>query len=197
MDKFFKKISKNNLIFFTIIFLVALIAGSIFSIIINSGDKLLVTEHLNNYFNNLDKINYYNEFKSNIILNYIYITLIWILGFGILGIPILILFYFLKSFILGFVLGSIILNYKFKGVILGILYLIPSNIINMIIYTILIINALNLSLKLLNSIIFKKTIDFKQYVSKYTKLFFVIIILITISNAYEVFLLPKIFNIFI
>lgn len=157
----------------------------------------MVTEHLNNYFNNLDKINYYNEFKSNIILNYIYITLIWILGFGILGIPILILFYFLKSFILGFVLGSIILNYKFKGVILGILYLIPSNIINMIIYTILIINALNLSLKLLNSIIFKKTIDFKQYVSKYTKLFFVIIILITISNAYEVFLLPKIFNIFI
>ena len=128
MDKFFKKISKNNLIFFTIIFLVALIAGSIFSIIINSGDKLLVTEHLNNYFNNLDKINYYNEFKSNIILNYIYITLIWILGFGILGIPILILFYFLKSFILGFVLGSIILNYKFKGVILGILYLIPSSL---------------------------------------------------------------------
>ena len=50
MDKFFKKISKNNLILFTIIFLVALIAGSIFSIIINSETTNTIIQHNTHLF---------------------------------------------------------------------------------------------------------------------------------------------------
>lgn len=197
MDKFLKKYEINNksIVFFIIVFLISIIAGSIFSIIINSNDKLIVTNYLSDFFSDLT-INI-TTFKSNSLFNFIYITIIWLLGFSIIGIPILLLFYFIKSFIIGFSLGSIILNYKFKGIILSILYFFPHTLINTIIYTILIISSLKMSFKLLDSILLRKNLDFKNCLTKYSIIYLFSIGVIIISILYEYFLLPKIYDIFI
>ncbi len=190
-------INKKDIIFFGIIFIIALISGSVFSIVLNGNDKLLVTNHLSEFFSNLNKLNSFNEFKDSIIFNYCCIMLIWFLGFSIIGIPLMLFFYFIKSFIIGFSIGSIILNYKLKGILLSFFYIIPHTLINMLMYLLIIIYAINISKKLIYCIMYKKNLDFKLIINKYSIILFITIVSITISILYESFLLPKIFNIFV
>lgn len=188
-------INKKDIIFFGVIFIIALISGSIFSVILNENDKLLVTNHLVNFFKNIDKINYFNEFKGSIIINYCFIMLIWFLGFSVIGIPLMLFFYFIKSFIIGFSIGSILINYKLKGILMSLFYILPHTLIYMFIYLLLITYAIGVSKKLIYCVMYKKSMDFKLIINKYAKILLISVLVITLSIAYESFLLPKIFNI--
>ena len=76
-------------------------------------------------FKSLDKLDYKSAFINCLTSNTIYIVLIWLLGISILGIPIIIIILILKSFTIGFTISSILYFYKFKGLIIAIIYIIP------------------------------------------------------------------------
>ena len=154
MDKLKKKTTSNKkiIVFLVGLFLIGLIAGSIFITIISKSDQAL--------------------------------------GFSIIGIPIVIFMYFSKVFILGFSLSSFILQYKFKGLLLALIYFFPHHVVNILAYTLIMIYSLKISFILINSIIKKKTISFKAIMNRYLIVFAVSIGMVIVASLYECFVVP-------
>lgn len=58
-----------------------------------------------------------------------YVIFLWILGFTIIGLPILFVLIFLKGFVMGFTIGFLVGELKLKGFGLALAALFPSNLI--------------------------------------------------------------------
>ena len=99
-------------------------------------------------------------------------------------------------FIIGFSISSFILTYKIKGCLYAFLYIVPHNIINLIIYTILIYFTINFSLTLIYAIFKKKNINFKIIMNKYVNILFLSLGLILITSIYETFVVPNLIKLF-
>ena len=188
------KISKKMLYFLLIITVIALISGSLFTIILDKTDQSLLKDSLNTYILNirLNNIDIFKSFYHLMLSEILTILFIWLLGISVIGLPIIILLYFSKTFILGFSIGGLVINYKFKGLLFAVISTFPHQLIYIGIYTLLVAYALNLSLKLLNSIVFKKILDFKKIINKYLVIGALTIIAITLAITYETLLLPNI-----
>ena len=93
------KVNKKTLLFFTILLIIGIIAGSIFMAILSETDKKLVIDYFNNYISNIEnnKLNYLEGIKNGLFNNLLYIIIIWILGISIIGIPIVTIMFFIKS----------------------------------------------------------------------------------------------------
>ena len=193
MDKLKITINKKMFIFLLALFVIGIIVGSLFVTILKDSDKTLITESLNNFFTNVKTLNL--KWKSTLITTLLtqisYVIGIWILGISIIGLPLILIIYFSKAFILGFSIGSILLNYNVKGILLSIAYIFPHHIINFFIYTILSIYALSLSIKLFDSLLHKKKLDFRPILNKYLFILMVSVVLCITSTLLEVFVMPR------
>lgn len=204
MRKLFKIINvefkkhKKLLIFVTILLTIGLITGSLFITILNDSDKKLVLETITNYFNQikLNKVDFLYSLRTSLISNLIYILFIWLLGISIIGIPLILFLIFIKSFILGFSIGSIICKYGFSGILLSLSYSFPHHIINIIIVSFIGLYALKVSLSLFQLIFSKKQINFKIIIRKYFGVLIITIILATMSSLIETFITPYFINLF-
>ena len=194
MDKLKNKTTSNKkiIVFLVGLFLIGLIAGSIFITIISKSDQALVKEYIKEFVNKADKnkLNYLEALKNASLSNGLFIVIVWLLGFSIIGIPIVIFMYFSKAFILGFSLSSFILQYKFKGLLLALIYFFPNHVVNILAYTLILIYSLKISFILVNSIIKKKTISFKAIMNRYLIVFAVSIGMVIVASLYECFVVP-------
>lgn len=194
MDKLKNKTTSNKkiIVFLVGLFLIGLIAGSIFITIISKSDQALVKEYIKEFVNKADKnkLNYLEALKNASLSNGLFIVMVWLLGFSIIGIPIVIFMYFSKAFILGFSLSSFILQYKFKGLLLALIYFFPHHVVNILAYTLIMIYSLKISFILVNSIIKKKTISFKAIMNRYLIVFAVSIGMVIVASLYECFVVP-------
>ncbi|MEG2847907.1 MAG: stage II sporulation protein M [Bacilli bacterium] len=194
MDKLINglRINRKMLIFLISLALIGVIVGSIFVIILNNTDKTLIKDYLQTFLNNINdnKLNYLEALKNISISNYLYAGIIWLLGISIIGLPIIIFMYFMKCFMLGFTIASILINFKLKGIVLAFLYVFPHHIINLIIYTLLLSYAITLSLKIIEAVLKKKSINFKLIVNKYLMILITSMILITLTNFFEIYITP-------
>lgn len=194
MDKLVSglKINRKMLLFLIVLGLIALIVGSIFVVILNATDKSLIKDYLETFINNVDsgKLDYMQALKNISISNYSYIIIAWLLGISVIGIPITIFMYFMKCFMVGFSIASIIINFKLKGTLLAFIYVFPHHIINLIMYTVLILYSLTLSLKIGEAVLKKKSINFKLIINKYLLILILSLIVITLMNLFEVYITP-------
>lgn len=190
------KRNKKTLFFLGILATIAIIFGSLFMIILNDGDKSLVTEYITNFFENIktNNLDYIQALKNGSINMFSYILIVWLLGISIIGLPIIIFMYFSKLFVVGFSISSIITNYGFKGCLLSFAYIFPHYIVYIIIYTILTLYSIKLSLKILFSIIKKDKLDFKPIINKYLIVLLISIVCCALALLFEVFLTPKFIN---
>lgn len=187
------KINKQIIIFLLGLSIIAVVAGAFYITILNKTDHSLIEESISGFFNNINnnKLNYGLSFKNAILNNIGFILLIWLLGISVIGIPIIIFLFFSKVFTLGFSISSIIFNYKLKGTLLSLFYVFPHHIINIYIYIVLIAYAISLSLKIIDSIIKRKIIDFKLVMNKYLYVLLISFIIIIITTLLEVFMVPS------
>lgn len=205
MAKLLKKLkfhiikSKKMYLFLIIILLIGLLFGSLFITILNEKDKLMVSNQLTNFFNQIkmNKINYLQALKNSLATNLIYIILIWLLGISIIGIPIIIFIVFIKGFIIGFSISAIIATYKFIGLIGAFAYIFPHLIMASFIIIIISCYALYLSFNLLCSIIQKRSINFKNIINKYGIIMLISIIVMIIASIIEVFFSPYFIKLFL
>lgn len=201
MDKLKEIIASNKriIIFLLGLTIVAIIFGAIFITILSKNDQGLVKNYLEQFLNNIEnnKLDYWEAFKNSFISNLILILIIWILGISVIGIPIMIFIFFVKSFILGFSISSIIFNYKLKGCLLSFLYIFPHHIINLFLLMFLVIYAFAFSIKIINALFNKKTIDFKLITNKYLTILIFCTIGILLTTLIEVFLTPLIIKPFL
>ncbi len=190
------RINKNLFVFLVVIVAVGVAAGSVFVTILNSDDKVMVSEYLNSFLTSLNgnNLNYSGTLINTLIFTVGMALLIWLLGISIIGFILILLFLFIKAFSLGFSIASIIINFNFKGVLIALAYVVPHHVINMMIYLLISSYALVLSYKLISSFSKKKNFDFKNIFNRYLFILLFSIIILFISVLYEVYLAPQIIN---
>ena len=190
--------AKNIYLFLLLIFIIGVIFGSLFITIINDTDKNTVLNQITNFFDEIksNKIDYLDIFKNSVISNLIYITFIWFLGISIIGIPIIIIMLFIKGFMIGFSITSIIANYKFLGILGSLSYIFPHIILSIIVILLISYHALKLSINLLKSVINKKNINFNEIINRYSMIMLISVIGMIIISLTEAFINPYIIKLF-
>lgn len=195
MDKLRSKIRTNRKIsiFLFILIFVGILFGSFFITVVSSTDKELVKEYLQNFVNAIDKGNlqYWSGFLNSLLNSCFMIFIIWILGISMLGIPIILFLLFCKVFTLGFSVSGIFLVYGWKGFSFAFLYIFPHQIFSLLAYCLLVIYALSVSMKLIEAVFKKKSIDFKMIMGKYSIVLAISFTVLFLCAAYEGFLLPR------
>lgn len=183
--------TRTNIIAFSI-FIIGIITGSIFIMVINTNDKSLVVEHITKFFSNVNSsdYSYLDSLKNMLSLNYFYVIVIWVLGLSILGILVNIFLTYLKGFIIGFTTSSLIITYGFKSILAVILYIIPHTLINSLVIIILTIYSITFSRYLLIQIFQKKDMKTKDFMKKYLIILLIAVALTLVSSISEVYLFP-------
>lgn len=182
-------VDKKTLIFLFSISFVGLLTGSIFMTVLNSTDKQLISETLTSFIDNIElKTNL--DFIKTISINGIQVLLIWLLGISIIGIPLVIIYIFIKSFLLSFSISTFIANFKFKGLVISFLYNFPHNFVYLTLFLYLSVYSIRLSIMLLNGVIRRKNVDFKVIMNRYLLILIVSLIIVLFMSIIEVYLIP-------
>ncbi|MDD6879203.1 MAG: stage II sporulation protein M [bacterium] len=182
---------KKIYVFLITLILIGIISGIVFIFFLNKADKTTVISNVETFFNQVKikgGINYSKSILNTTLSNIIYILLLWLLGISVIGFPIIIGILFIKSFILGFSISSIILTYGFKGVLYAFLYVFPHHIIFIIIILLLSFYSLSFCYKLFNHLFLKKFISFRNSMNKYIKILIICLVSSLVLSAYEVFI---------
>lgn len=190
------RINKNLFVFLVVIVSVGVASGSIFVTFLNDSDKIMVSDYLNSFLNNLNSnnLNYNGTLINTLIFTLGLAILIWILGISVIGFVLILLFLFIKAFSLGFSVASIIINFNFKGILIALAYVVPHHIINLMIYLLISSYALVLSYRLISSFTKKKNFDFKGIFNRYLFILGFSLIILLFSVLYEVYLAPSLIN---
>lgn len=192
--------NKKVNLFVIFIVILGIISGSLFLMVLNDNDKSEVINEISTFMTNINtnNINNLNSFKNSLIEGMILIILSWILGMSIIGVIFNIFFIYMKSFIIGFSISSFVLVYKYKGILSSLIYVIPSQLINILIILILGVYTLLFSKYLFKMIFLKdKTVNLGKFFKKYVLVFGICIILCVISALCEAYLLPSLLKVMI
>ena len=192
--------NKKVNLFVIFIVILGIISGSLFLMVLNENDKSEVINEISTFMANINtnNINNLNSFKNSLIEGMILIILYWILGMSIIGVIFNIFFIYMKSFTIGFSISSFILVYKYKGILSSLIYVIPSQLINILIILILGVYTLLFSKYLFKMIFIKdKTVNLGKFFKKYVLVFGICIILCVISSLCEAYLLPSLLKVMI
>ncbi len=189
---------KKKYVFLIGLAIVGVLFGVVFSLIISKNDKLLVESCIHNFFNAIshNEINYMDGFLSSLFAGILYVLIIWILGISIVGIPIILFLLFIKGFIMGFSIGSIISIYKFKGIIGAFLYIFPHHIVSIIAYLLLSYFAIIFSKRLFDYLFLKKEVGLKKLMHKYIRIFIICLGVSVLCSLSETFLAPVLLKVF-
>ncbi|MBR3199021.1 MAG: stage II sporulation protein M [Bacilli bacterium] len=191
LDKLKKRLYFNNnlFVFLFVLILVGVGAGALFSTILNTADKHVVSTYLNNFFTQFSgdmNISFFNNFVFTLGFAFI----IWIFGISVIGILLILPFLFFKAFVLGFGIGSILINYKFKGIIFSLICVVPHRVVNLLIYVLISAYALMISYRMIVSMKDRKSFDFRLFMNRYLFILFFSFIILSITSLYESFVLP-------
>lgn len=190
---------KINLFVFFVIML-GIISGTIFLLAINHNDKELVVNQITTFMTNVNdnNINNFNAFKNALIENIILVLIVWILGMSIVGIIFNIFVMYLRGFILGFTLSSFFLIYKYKGLLAGVIYLVPTAIINIIVTIIISVYSIMLTIYLWKVIFMKdRSNNIRIFLKKYALILFICLLLTIISSLCDGYLMPALIKLVI
>lgn len=194
MDKTRSKFrtNKSMFVFLVILVIVGIVAGTLFLLMISKDDQAMVQQYLSTFLDHVkqNKLNFLQAFQGSLIGNILFVLGIWLLGISVIGIPIMIFMFFSKAFTLGFALSSMIANYKVKGCLLGFVYVFPHHIFNILLYSFLMAYALSFSIRLIFSLLKKKSLDFKVMMNQYVKVLIICVVGIVATSLMETFLTP-------
>ena len=191
--------SKKINYFVITILLFGIISGSIFLIVLNDTDKSNAILQIETFISNIDsnKIDNGLALKNSLIINYIFVGLIWGLGLSIIGVIFNIFLTYIKGFIIGFSISSIFLTYKYKGILMGLLYIFPHQIINIIVVCILTIYSIMFSHNLLTIIVSKNVKKNRSMLKKYVIILIFSVIASFISSILEIYMFPNLLKVII
>ena len=186
------KVNKRIMVFLFLFFIVSIVFGSILPLFLNESDKLLVSNYLSNFVSEIVSYNGLSLLLNGLYSNLGLCFVIFVLGVSIVGVLFVLVLFFLKGFILGFSVSSIIINYGFKGVLFGFIYLFPHQIINMFLLSVLTCYSISFSIKFILYLFKKYDFNIRASFRKFFVVFSLCSIFITLCVLYESFLLPKI-----
>lgn len=185
-----KLIDKRIIKTLVIVFALGFIGGILFLILTNKLDKLIIKNEIEEYFNLFkdNKIvgldNLINSFKNNIT----YITIILVSNIVFVLCPLTYFVNFYKGFLIGFLMSSIILTFKFKGIFYSLLVLIPHQLLMNLLIIIYSSIMIKFAFKLFNAYKNKENINIRLFTEKILILFMVALFITLISSLLEIYL---------
>lgn len=129
-----KKHIRNNLVLYFLValcFFIGISVGAFTIKVINPEDKIQLITYLKGYFKLFDGTNINNSdvfiisLKDNLKL----LSMDWLLGILVIGLPGILLVVGVKGFVIGFILGLLVSELRFKGILLFLFGILPQNII--------------------------------------------------------------------
>lgn len=206
MKNTMKKEKKNNINLRNLIFpnkkinffvitvlLLGVLSGAIFLMMSNESDKSSVIVQIKEFFTNISNSSINNglAIKNSLIINYIFVGLIWFLGLSMVGVIINIFLTYLKGFLVGFSIASIFLTYKIKGILACVLYVFFGQLFHIIAIIMLSIYSIMFALNLLKIIVVKNGNN-RIMLKKYLVILIFSIIISFLSSLLEVYIFPNI-----
>lgn len=188
--------NKRIMIFlFTLLFM-GVLFGSFFATKLNQTDVSKIESSLKSFFQlvNQNKLNPLTAFFQSFIANFSFILGVWLLGISVVGTPIMIVLFFMKSFTLGFTIASMIKVYQTKGLLYGFIYVFPHQIINILMYTFLMMYAISLSITITKALLKKETVDFGKIMNKYFMVLGICTGVLIVTSLLEIYLMPFLFQ---
>lgn len=185
-----KLIDKRIIKTLVIVFVLGFIGGILFLILTNKLDKLIIKNEIEEYFNLFkdNKIvgldNLINSFKNNIT----YITIILVSNIVFVLCPLTYFVNFYKGFLIGFLMSSIILTFKFKGIFYSLLVLIPHQLLMNLLIIIYSSIMIKFAFKLFNAYKNKENINIRLFTEKILILFIGALFITLISSLLEIYL---------
>lgn len=117
--------------FVSVLFLMGIVFGALLVNALSFEQKRDVSQYLGSFFNSivhnpdLGKTSFIAAFGAQ----FKWLALIWLMGLSIIGLPIVLIFDFLKGILLGFTVGYFVGEFSWKGMVFALASLAPHNII--------------------------------------------------------------------
>lgn len=196
IDIIFKDIKKDKNIYISliIVLLISLVFGLFFITILTSEDKALLISHINTYLDSIKSGSINSNLYNNLVSNNIGIFILWILGFSIIGLPLIIAILFYKGFSLSFTITSLIYNFRLDGIFFSFIYVFPHLILNLLFYFITTYYSFKMCINLIWIISGKSKFNFKT-LKKYLFILVISLFFISLSSLYETYILPYLIKI--
>ena len=192
MKQLMKKMKKRKLL--SLMFLlniIGIICGFLFISILSTENKDIIGLSVRGVFDTIfnNTYIYKDVLIKSLLSNLILCIFIWLLGISIVGVFILCCILFFKSFMISFTFVSILYTFKFNGLFLGFIYVIPY-ILNLFIDFILIYYALSFSKTLFNYFFRNRECNRRMFIKRYVILLIISCLLLIFSSLIETFLIP-------
>ena len=130
-------------------------------------------------------------FKQSVLNNFETTFVLWLLGATIIGIPFIFIVIGIRGFLLGFSVGFLINQLKYKGILFTLVAILPQNILVLISLFFISATAINFSMYILKKRRFNINDLFSQFVT-YTLLVYFAFSLMIVSGVFEAYITPKI-----
>lgn len=186
---------KDNFFIFAVItavFILGIVVGSISIKTLNDLQKDNLANYINLFFQrvDIDSIDGNIILKHTILNNIKYVSIIWILGLTIIGVPFIMFLIFIRGFTIGFTVGFLVNEMGLKGALFSTISLLPQNIIIIPSYIIISVSAISFSILLLKSKNSIEKFNFPQQITGYTALVSIMFFIISIGCFIEAFINP-------
>lgn len=184
MQNILKK-NKKHVKFVLIIVIIGVVSGLFYYHFLSNETKLNIASTLSAYEN----------FRYNsIIKDLVIMSLILVLSFFVLGVPLSIYYLFYESLSIGFLINIFLVSFGIKGLAYIILYILINKLTTFILMTIFIQKSVNISRYIIGLFIYKNDSSVKDKLFLNFKNSLYIIIFVLIMNVILYFISPYIFN---
>lgn len=185
-------------LFMLILFITGIIFGAITVNSMTFVQKQDLFFHLDQYFlqvNTEDAINRGDILKRSFFFHIKYLSLFFVLGITIIGIPIIWILNFIKGVVIGFSVGFMVNQLGFKGLLLATISMAPQNMIIVPIYIVAGSLAMIFSLSLCYKLFGRSmTSPVGKPFIRYSSLFFILFSLAFASALVETFISNEAFK---
>ncbi len=179
------KRNKSYILFISIILITGIILGYIYYNTLDNDIKLNIINTLKNT----------KEYNFNYIIKDLFImSLILVLSFFIIGIPLGIFSILYGAFSIGFILNAFIITYNINGVLYILLYLIITKIITLLLKILFLKKIINIGRFIIGKLIYKKEYYLKDRIIINFKKALYIILFTLINNIIVLLISPLIFS---
>lgn len=131
-------------------------------------------------------------FYQSVIHNLKYVSVIWILGISIIGVPVILILLFLKGMVVGFTVGFLVNQMSWSGLSLALVAVLPQNIFIVPVFIVISVLAVSLSMKLIRRIFLKQArFPLKPFVARYITSFIIAVFFLAIAGGIEAYISPS------
>ncbi|MBA4495704.1 stage II sporulation protein M [Paenactinomyces guangxiensis] len=184
---------KSLYIFITVLFMMGVIFGAVIVNTLDPAQKEGLLNYLSYFFQGLEQNSIAESeiaFQHSMGDHLKTIGLMWILGLSVIGIPVLLVFIFLKGLVIGFTVGFLVNQLSWKGLWFAFVSVVPQNLLVIPALIIVAVSGINFSILLVrNRLIHHRGTIYPQFVS-FSILVTGMAVMMLLSSLFEAFISP-------